>query len=263
MMRRRIFQILGTIIPNSYFGAFTGKLIYQGNLKSFCVPSLNCYACPLALFSCPIGTLQHFIMIRQIPFYTIGILGVTGAVVGRMVCGWICPFGFLQDILYRIRSFKIKIPSKLSYLKYVSLIFVVGVIVFFTQESWFCKLCPQGALQAGIPLVIASEEIRNLIGGFFVLKLSILAGFLFLFVISKRPFCRLFCPLGAIYSLFNRISLVRLKFDENLCTRCNECVTSCPADIVPYTSLNSSDCIMCWGCMRICPEKAISSEFEF
>ena len=66
--------------------------------KGVCFPVLNCYACPLAAVACPIGSLQHFSAIHVFPFYTVGILGLVGSVVGRMTCGWICPFGFTMQV---------------------------------------------------------------------------------------------------------------------------------------------------------------------
>ncbi len=259
-MMRRITQALGAIIPNLYFKAFAGIILYQGSLKGFCVPVLNCYACPLAIFSCPIGTLQHFAVVRAAPFYLIGLLGIVGSSVGTLACGWMCPFGALQDLMYKIRSFKIKIPYPLRYLRYVSLILLVGIIPFITGESSFCRLCPQGLLEAGLPLAILSSQIRPLLGKLFVIKLSILLGFLFLFVISRRPFCVTFCPLGAIFSLFNRFSLLRLKVERENCTECNLCMDPCPTGIIPYRDIDSLSCIRCWECIKVCPTGAIHVE---
>lgn len=257
---RRIAQILGVIIVNAHFKAITGVILYQGSLKGFCVPVLNCYACPLAVFSCPIGTLQHFSVIRTIPLYTIGLLGLVGSTVGTLACGWICPFGALQELMYRIRSFKVRIPPPLRYSRYVVLVFLVGIIPFISGETVFCRLCPQGGLEAGVPLAIFSSQIRSLVGNLFLAKLSILLGFLFLFVISKRPFCLTFCPLGAIFSLFNRFSLLRLRVKRNSCNECDLCVDLCPTGIVPYREVDSVDCIRCWNCVKICPTGAIQSE---
>ncbi|MDI6839660.1 MAG: 4Fe-4S binding protein [bacterium] len=262
MSKRRIIQILGAVIPNTYVQAFTGKLLYQGVLKGFCVPSLNCYSCPLAVFACPIGTLQHFVVIRQFPFYLIGWLGLLGTLVGRMACGFICPFGLVQDLMYKIRSFKIRLPNWSRYLKYIWLVSVAILIPYFTGEYWFSKLCPQGTLQASVPLVLASQKIRSLVGGatsgsLFVIKVAILCIFLFLFVISKRPFCITTCPLGAIYSIFNKISLIGLRIDKKLCDDCGLCVNVCPTGIKPYDELNHIDCIRCAECKRVCPRNAI------
>lgn len=258
---RRVIQILGAIIPNTYFKAFAGIMLYQGSLKGFCVPILNCYACPLAVFSCPIGTLQHFVVIRAIPLYTIGLLGIVGSSVGALACGWICPFGALQDMMYKIRSFKIRVPNPLRHLRYASLILLVGIIPLITGESSFCLLCPQGGLEAGVPLVIFSHQIRSLLGNLFIVKMAILFGFLFLFVISKRPFCMIFCPLGAIFSLFNSFSLLRFKVRQNSCEECDLCVDPCPTGIVPYREVDSTACIKCWECIKACPTGAIQVEW--
>ncbi len=259
-MMRRLVQILGFILPNAYYKAFTGSVLYQGSLKGFCIPILNCYGCPLALYSCPVGTLQHFVVIRAIPIYVIGLLGVVGASVGSLVCGWICPFGALQEMMYKIRSFKVKIPYEFRYMRYVALILLVGILPFFLRETWYCKLCPQGALEAGIPLAIFSTQIRSLLGSLFVVKILILAGFGFLFIISKRPFCMTFCPLGALLFLFNRFSLLRLKVVRESCTECNLCVEPCPTGIVPFEEVDSVRCVRCWECIRACPKDAIKAE---
>ena len=249
-------------MPNAYFKAFGGFLLYQGPLKGFCVPVLNCYACPLALFSCPIGTLQHFIVIRAIPLYTIGLLGLIGSTVGTLTCGWICPFGALQELMYKIRSFKVRIPRPFRYLRYASLLLLVGILPFLTGEHWFSKLCPQGALEAGVPLALLSTQIRDLIGNLFAMKLAILFGFLFLFVISKRPFCLTFCPLGAILSLFNRFSLLRLTIKRrDSCGQCDVCVVNCPTGIENWERIDSIDCVRCWECVRACPSRLIQPEF--
>lgn len=255
-MRRIHSQLLGVIIPNLYFRAFiTGRLIYQGPLKGFCVPTLNCRGCPVSLFACPMGALQHFMAIRQFPFYVIGYLGIVGVLLGRLSCGWICPFGFLQDILYKIKSFKFKIPHAFRYLKYVCLVGVVIILSIITQETWFCKICPQGGLEAGIPLVLISDAMRQLIGVLFIVKMVILGVFLFLFIVCRRPFCTVVCPLGAMYSVFNRVSVIKLTVDKVKCINCWVCAKVCSTGGTPHT--NSLDCIKCFECKRKCPNNAI------
>ena len=90
-MRRRIVQLIALLATNSYFPSIKAASFYQGNLKGVCVPVLNCYSCPGAWGSCPIGALQHFIIVRQFPFYVLGILGMLGVFVGRWPCGWVRP----------------------------------------------------------------------------------------------------------------------------------------------------------------------------
>lgn len=254
-IKRLYFQILGIILSNLHIHGFVNKTIYQGGLKNFCIPILNCHGCPAATFGCPIGAIQHFVSIRKFPLYVIGFIGIIGTFTGRLLCGWFCPFGFLQDILYKIKSIKIKLPKWTSYLKYLSFIILVLILPYILKDTWFCKLCPQGALQAGLP-ILRDEAMRTLIGKLFYIKMIILGIFLFLFVITKRPFCKIACPLGAFYSIFNYISMVRLKIDKTKCNECGLCIKKCPMGLIPYKEINSLDCILCSECKKICPNNA-------
>ncbi|MCK4575811.1 4Fe-4S binding protein [candidate division WOR-3 bacterium] len=264
-MKRVIVQFLSAIGVNSYFYALVKKGIYQGNLKGIPFPVLNCYACPFARFACPIGSLQHYSAIRAIPYYLIGIFGVTGFSVGRAPCGWLCPFGFIQDLLYKIRTFKITIPRFFSYFKFAILVIVVILLPYFTGESWFSKVCPVGLLEGGIPIIAWNPQtgglvgLRRLLGWLYFTKLGILSIIIGLSVISKRPFCRIFCPLGAILALFNKVSLlqVNLKKGDYICEDCNMCRDVCPMDIKIYENLTDVDCIRCGRCVHICPENAL------
>ena len=264
-MKRIIVQILSTLGINSYFQAFVRKSIYQGSLKGIPFPVLNCYACPLARFACPIGSLQHYAAIRAIPYYLIGIFGITGVAVGRAPCGWLCPFGFLQDLLYKIRTFKIKIPRFFSFFKFAILLIVAIVIPYFTHEAWFSKLCPVGTLEGGIPIIAWNPQtgglsnLRHLIGWLYFVKLGILMFIVGLAVVSKRPFCRIFCPLGAILSLFNKVSLLQINLREDTCIpeKCDLCRDVCPMDINIYEDTKDYDCIRCGRCIHACTENAL------
>jgi len=237
--KRNIVQIGSLVINNSYFLSF---------LKFCPTPSLNCYACPWANFACPIGSLQHFMVIERIPYFLIGFFVLVGALFGRMVCGWFCPAGWFQDLLYKLRTPKIRFTSKiLNKLGFVNLVLVAMLIPYLTKEHWFSKICFMGLLQGGIPLALSDPEVRMLIGTFFYVKIAITVFFLSLTVFIKRPFCRFFCPLGAVYSLFNRVSLVRLEVSEG-CIQCNRCQEVCPMDIKIYEDPNSLQCIRCLAC---------------
>ena len=122
---RNIMQAIFSLLTNANIpGFFKGK-IYTGNTKVACVPGLNCYSCPGAMGACPIGSLQAVIGSRKfsMSYYVIGIIIFFGAMFGRLVCGLMCPFGFVQDLLYKIPGKKFKIPEKidkpLRYLKYI------------------------------------------------------------------------------------------------------------------------------------------------
>lgn len=252
-VRRWPIQLLSALGMNSYFLA--------DPLKALPCWGLNCYACPAAAFSCPIGTLQHFVIVRQFPAYVLGVLGLAGSIAGRWSCGWLCPFGFLQDLLYRLKVPKLRLRTGWwGKLRYAVLALLVVVVAYVTLEPWFCKLCPQGALEGAIPQVLLHPELRESIGWFYWLKIAILAGFLGWMAVTKRPFCRFFCPLGAIWSPFNRISLVQLRVDLPSCRGCDRCREVCPTDISVYDDPNSDQCIRCLACVKACPHEVIRVE---
>ncbi len=259
MRLKRIVQIVASIIQNSYIPAFFAGGIYQGVLKTGCTPILNCWGCPLAWFSCPMGALQHFVGLRLIPFYIVGFFGSVGMIIGRMSCGWVCPFGFLQDLLYKAKSVKMQLPPWFSYIKYGVLVGVAIIVAYFTAEPWFCKLCPDGALIAGIPLVLADRtgDLKALVGWHFYMKIAILIVIVLFSIPIKRFFCRTFCPIGAIYSIFNRFSLLKLNVDKEKCIECGSCQMICPMHVPIYHSPHHIDCIRCLDCVKICPTNAI------
>jgi len=255
--RRRV-QALSFLLMNSYF--------LQG-LKFLPCPGMNCYACPAANLACPIGTLQHFVIVRQIPAYTLGLLSLIGLGVGRLACGWACPFGWLQELLYGLRRRltwpRWRISERWRWLPYASLGLLVVAVPFVTLDPWFSKLCPVGTLEAGIPWLLLDAELRAQAGWLFVVKLGILIAFLAWMVVTPRPFCRLVCPLGAIWSPFNRISGLRLAVDKGSCSSCGACQKVCPVDIAIHENADSTRCVRCMECVRACPEKAISVEGRF
>lgn len=264
-MKRRITQIISTYAHNFYITGFISVTLYQGTLKSVCAPGLNCYACPAAGFSCPIGTLQHFGAVRQFPYFLLGFLGLVGLGVARFTCGWLCPFGFFQDMMKKISKRVVPLPPRLTHLKYAFLVIPAILLPIWLGDSWFSKLCPAGGLTAALPWVfmdtsrsevVAGLEVRPLIGTIFWIKMGILAGFLAAMVFIKRPFCRLMCPLGAILSLFNRFSILRLVVDKEACTACGFCHDRCPVDLVSYDEVDSPNCIKCLECTK-CPSGAV------
>jgi polyferredoxin len=253
---RRATQLAMAFLCNAYVSAFITRQIYKGPLKGVCVPFLYCYACPSATFACPIGTLQHYAAIHQFPFFLIGHLAVLGLIFGRMACGWLCPFGLLQDLLYRIKSVKIEIPPAFRVISYFTLLGLAILIPFATGDAWFSKTCPIGTLVAGIPWVVWNPinpetglptVAAGSVGFMFVMKIAILIGFLILFVIAKRPFCKFVCPMGLFWSCFNRISILQLKVAPG-CMRCDKCEKLCPVGIKVYEDPGARECIRCLKC---------------
>lgn len=274
LTKRPVIQSLWALITNSRLGNFFSGTIYTGNLKSVCVPGLNCYSCPAATSACPIGALQAQLggWKNGFAFYTTGLLLLFGALLGRLVCGFLCPFGFIQDLINRVKTKKIHVPNRLDkalrYIKYgILAVFVIILPIFLVSDfglgtPWFCKLiCPAGTLEGGVPLVLANPDLRVAVGGLYAWKISLLVGFIALSFFISRPFCKYICPLGAIYSLFNRVSFYRMRLDEAKCTRCGACTRKCPMNIDVPHDLDGPECIRCNECKRICPHGAIRSGF--
>jgi len=265
--KRKVIQVISTFLYNpKIFNFFEGK-IHQGQTKSVCVPGLNCYSCPGAIGSCPLGSLQNSIAnpLLKFPFYILGLLLLFGLLLGRLICGFLCPFGLIQELLYKIPIKKIKkskVTYYLSYLKYfILVIFVILIPLYFIivhseAVPAFCKyICPAGTLEAGVPLVLANNELKVLTGNLFLLKISILVITLILVTSIYRAFCRFICPLGAIYSLFNKISVFGIAVDMGKCTHCNKCVESCKMDV---KKVGDRECIACGECKKVCKFDAIS-----
>jgi len=273
--RRGLCQIVTTIITNANINGFIEKNIYKGSIKKVCVPGLNCYSCPGAIGSCPIGSLQAVVgsMKYNVSLYITGFISLMGIIFGRFICGWLCPFGLFQDLLYKIPSKKIKVDERinnvLKYFKYVVLlIFVILLPMFLVNEfgmspPYFCEyICPVGTLEGGIPLVLLNKSLRETIGLLFGWKMFILLSVTITSIFVYRPFCRYICPLGALYGLFNPISFYKFKIDKNMCTNCKACVRKCKMNIEIHKKPNSIDCIRCGDCMEACPTKAIKKEIK-
>ena len=275
--KRLTVQTAAFLLQNPKLNRFFLGTIEQGKTKSVCVPGLNCYSCPAAIGACPIGSLQATLSggYKKIafPFYVLGFIMLFGLTLGRWICGWLCPFGWVQDLIYRIPFFKklrtFRFDRVLRWLKYAVLgILVIGLPLYSALKGvlvpWFCKLlCPAGTLLGGIPLVIANEPLQGQIGFAFRWKVGVAFAILLLSLLISRPFCRYLCPLGAIYGLFNRIALVHLQYDEPTCVHCGVCETLCPMGIDPVTQFNSIECIRCGRCARVCPTDALHVRFGF
>jgi polyferredoxin len=267
-LRRRIIQIISTVLINANVKGFVEGKIYKGISKKMCVPGLNCYSCPGALGSCPIGSFQAVLGSAKykISFYVTGILILFGTLMGRFICGWLCPFGLFQELLYKIPGSKFKLPKWFKYVKYgILLIFVILLPLLWVNElgmgnPTFCKyICPAGTLEGGVPLVFKNQSLQNSIGILFKWKMSILVITVVLSIFTFRPFCKMLCPLGAIYALFNPISFYRYKIDEDKCTNCGRCVKVCKMDEKVNKTPNSFECIRCGECKIVCPQNAIET----
>lgn len=264
--RRKIIQLYMALLFNANLKGFSSGSIYKGNTKSFCAPGINCYSCPGAIAACPLGSLQGSFSAGKSTFYYVGgILLLYCILFGRFICGWLCPFGLIQELVYKIKTPKLKKSRAtriLSYLKYVILVFFALIVPITyalrdTPLPAFCKyICPAGTLEGGLSLLAnkVNASYFAMLGPIFTWKflmmVSILTGCIFIF----RLFCRFICPLGALYGLFNKISVFGVKVDNSKCVNCNLCVNHCKMDI---HHVGDQECISCGECIPVCPTGAI------
>lgn len=279
---RRFIQFVSAFVANCRLWITPSNPIYTGPLKHVCFPGLNCYSCPAAITSCPLGALQNVLaslkmnlQLGKMNFglYVIGSIGMIGAVIGRMPCAWFCPFGLFQDILFKV----VKIPKLpfwrlLANGRYLFLfLFVIILPVFVIDaagfgQTWFCKfVCPAGTMEAGLPLLALDPGLRSIVGKLFFSKLTLLVLLIIWSTVNIRPFCRAICPLGLIFGLFNRISWLRLKFNQDVCVECKACELVCPTGVSfadGRDDINSTKCIRCMRCLNLCPGGAVTLEFS-
>ena len=266
--KRRLIQLYAALLFNANLKGFATGRIYQGPLKNACTPGLNCYSCPGASGACPMGALQNALSDsgKTAPYYVVGILLLYGLLFGRWICGFLCPFGLIQDLLHKIKTPKLgkgRISRVLSYFKYVVLGFfaILLPLIYAGLEfplPGFCKyICPAGTLEGAVGLLSnpENESMLGMLGPLFTWKFLLMVIFIVGAVFIYRFFCRFFCPLGAIYGLFNKISFIGVKLDRPACVDCGRCVSACKMDI---RHVGDHECIQCGECIDVCPTNAIS-----
>lgn len=267
-------QAAATLLTNIHIPNLLKGKIYQGNVKTMCVPGLNCYSCPAATGACPIGAFQAVVGSSKFKFtyYITGFFILLGVLLGRFICGFLCPFGWFQDLLHKIpgKKFSTAKLKPLRYLKYVILVvFVILLPAFVTNslgmgDPFFCKyICPQGVLEGAISLSLANSGIRAALGHLFTFKFTVLALFIILSILFYRPFCKWICPLGAVYSLFNKVSFLKIQVDHEKCVGCQKCSRVCKMDVNVVDTPNHPECIRCGECMKACPTDAICYHYGF
>lgn len=264
LKQRRNVQVLSLLVLNSFF---------LSPLRPVCFPALNCYMCPMAVFACPVGVAVQFSTVAVFPLFAVGVVGLTAAVLGRFACGWLCPFGLIQEWLHKIPLLKLSMPRALGYVRYgVLAFFVVGVPLYLRAKEhplYFCSWCPMGTLEAAVPAGLAKAFASSRPVSAFVaaspmhfqlavqefamsammwVKLGVLGAVVLAAVMIKRPFCRVVCPLGAAFSVFGRFSWLQLKVNKERCRTCEACARLCPVDLEPSKDAGSAECIACLEC---------------
>ncbi len=271
---RGYIQAAAAMFSNLHLPNFLKGEIYRGAGKTVCVPGLNCYSCPAASGACPIGALQTVAGSAKYGFsyYITGILILFGVLLGRFICGFLCPFGWFQELLHKIptKKFSTKKLKYLTWIKYAVLLVTVFLLPALAVndvgmgDPFFCKyICPQGVLEGAIPLSIVNSGIRSALGALFAWKFSVLIAVTAVSVLFYRPFCKWLCPLGAFYALLNKVSLFQMKVDKSKCVDCGKCAKACNMAVDVTKTPNHTECIRCGMCVRACPTNAVRFRYGF
>jgi polyferredoxin len=255
MLNRRLTQFASLLLLHSSWGP---------EAKWLCAPVLSCHSCALSWFACPVGVFIHYSGYHLFPLLALGTMLLAGVLAGRLFCGWICPFGLVQDLLHKIPSPKFTLPKPASWGKYFVLAFGVFLLPFFLGEETlysFCRVCPSSALQVTIPNLALSGFAKISLPS--LVKLGVLAAVLLLAVMSSRAFCIAFCPIGALLAPLNHFSFRTVKTSLSACVSCRKCDKACPTNIQPSERVSAGipvnralDCIVCEECTKVCPKKA-------
>lgn len=262
-----LFMILRWVIMIVFaFMMIWGGLLFGLKTRKVSIP----------VFACPWNTeqmtetscyyLSHLTDLFKLPLKEIIIfLGSTVTfiiVLGRAMCGFLCPMGLVQDIMDKIRKkLKIKgmsanerIYSAFKPIKWFMILLFLGLCFIGGN---FCYFCPAMTVSP----ILAGLGVSLYFSGF--LMIFILIGSFF----KRRIFCNV-CPLGHLVGMLHKISLFRIKKDCTACTECGACYEACPMGIKTiYTErskvdVTEADCIMCGECVKCCPEdKALSLTF--
>lgn len=225
-------------------------------MHTICSPVFHCYACPLATFACPIGVIAQFSALHMFPFIAVGLLIIVAGTLGSIICGWVCPFGLLQDLAAKVPIRRLKIPRWMGYFRYAMLFGAVIVVPYFFGEEhalFICRICPAGFLEKAVPDMATAAIHGNPIPWPNAIKISIIAIFLVAIFVTIRPWCRILCPLGAIFGFFNRFSVFSMKLEDHSCTQCGRCKTLCTYGGQPDKETNTDNCLRCLECTKCGP----------
>ena len=216
-------------------------------LTAVCLPVLNCHACPMAWTTCPIGAFGTTLSIGVIPWLALGSFGLVGTLFGRFTCGWICPFGFAQDLTAKLPVPKWNPPPWTRWIKYgvlIGTVFLVPILLGIKSRLFFCRTCPVGTISgSGWYWFFHDQPIAWV-------RIAFLLGFLTLILFVRRGFCGMICPIGAGLAVFNRISLLSIKYLPRWCSKCLKCLRVCPTGIGPMEDPRDPECMYCMDCFK-------------
>ena len=195
-------------------------------------------------FLCPLAAVQNVILKWNTAYLLLfAVPAALSLLFGRVFCGYICPFGAVQEWLH-VQRWAIHLPHAidrgLRWLKVALLVYLV-VRVSITGTITLADETPFKALfvWGGTPLTIALSAITAALS-----------------VVIFRPFCAYGCPLGAFLGILSKLSLFRLGRGEG-CSSCGVCSASCSSGACTDGDVDSADCLLCGACVGVCPASCL------
>ncbi|MHC4931599.1 MAG: 4Fe-4S binding protein [Planctomycetota bacterium] len=238
-------------------------------------PFMNCQACEMATGACPIGQVQGSLLSLRFPALALGTILASAALLGRWICGWLCPFGLFSDMLDRVslRRFNPSQRWRIGGFAVLGLLVVATLLFAFLGikgQAPFCStICASGKVYGLLPYysTTAASDVGNGAG----LSAIIYHGALFLIflvaavLVSGRVFCRYVCPCGAALGALNKVAAVQVVHHAQACNDCGRCHEKCPMgiDLAHQDFLTQSACIRCGRCIKICSRGARTWEYPW
>ena len=261
---------------------------------SVVLPIVHSLGSPQKTVSDAFTVLQKMLYETVFPWLPIASFVLIAVILGRSLCGWVCPFGFIQDLLAYVKRRHMQVSLRthqsmvdVKYFFLAATLFVSGTLAaslaMGVGESYeraigdfapapFNALSPSDTLFAILPRIVLKAwygvAVESLLASPFLwVRLFILGVFLALAVYVPRSWCRYACPHGALLAILNRFSFLGLERDPVRCTKdgCRRCVEVCPMKIrileLPWEKFSDPECIYCLKCVEACTTKAIKPKF--
>ena len=290
-----LVEVARMIVQLSFL-ALSSSAIISLPLIPLTLPILFSSGIPNRVVEEALSVMQKMIYDAVFPWLPIASILIFGVLSGRALCGWICPLGFIQDVLALGRTKKIHVSSKthrsLIGAKYVilTLILLTSISLSLAQfseggqlyrrmlgpfaQAPFTSLSPSDTFFSVFPRFLLNLSLSihlgfdySIITPLLVLRLVILIAVLFLAAYVPRAWCRYLCPQGALSAIVSRFSLLGLRRDPVRCirARCHICEDKCPMKVpilsLPREKFTDPECIYCLRCVTVCPTKAIKPAF--
>jgi len=222
----------------------------------------------------------------------LGVLALICVILGRALCGWACPIGFTQDLIDKTRNKlgirpmepRKKRHERMGIIRFGVLFFVtlialsIGLSLLvdeaageeyrsrwpaMAQTAPMCVGCPVPVIRYFVVDIIQYQK-PNLADPTSYLQIFVFFLFFVGAFTTPRLWCRYVCPVGALSSCFNKISMMTISKEQNKCTKCDVCVNVCPTKVQSIKELEKSGkigdtgCIYCLKCVKACPENALT-----